>query len=166
MTMAAAVLVPASAHASIIYTFTATSAECLVCGNTSPEPLSSFTLVVPGFVAGSNTIPQVNFLAGNNLGASTYLLAGGSGAAGHDTVTIVNSYGSYNYDFAAGTLSKVGGPTSAVVGAFDGFSQSGVVTITDSNPAPEPSTALLFAVPTAAFCLWRRRARIWTEDKG
>jgi hypothetical protein len=155
----AAALLPAAASASIIYVFTATSADCLPCGNTGPQPLPSFTLVVPTFVTGDATIPLVSFLAGANLGASTYLLTAGKGPGGHDLISVINSFGSYDYDFAAGTLSKVGGPTAAVVGSFDGFSQTGFVTITNNSPVPEPSTALLLAFPAAFFMVHRWRSR-------
>ena len=151
-----ALIIPA-ANASVIYTFTATSAECLACGNTGPEPLPSFTLVLSNLISGANAVPLISFLAANNLGASTFLLAGGSGVAGHDSVTITNSNGTYDYDFTAGTLSKIGGPTSAAVGAFDTFSQAGVITITETSTAPEPSTALLLIILTAACFLGRRR---------
>jgi len=153
-------LAPASASASIIYTFTATSALCLPCGNTSQEPLPSFVLVVPAFLTGTAIVPPGSFLSGSNIGATTDFIAGGGGPGGHDLIFVGNSFGNYNYDFAAGALSALG-THNAIVGSFDGFSQTGTLTVTST--VPEPASCLLMGLAAMLYLLsvlsklWRKQ---------
>jgi len=144
------------ASASIIYTFTATSANCQPCGN-GPQPLPSFVLTEPSFLTAFTGVPLASFSSSTNLGATTFLEPNGSGGTpGFDQITVLNSHGTYNYDFTVGDFGAVG-TYNATLAANDGFAQTGTLVITNSS-VPEPSTFGLIALPVVSLMLRRFRA--------
>jgi len=148
-----AVVLPA--NASVTYTFTATSANCQPCGN-GPQPLPSFVLTGPSFLTAFTGVPLASFTSSANLGATTFLEPNGSGGtAGFDQITVLNSHGTYNYDFTVGDFGAAG-TYNAILAANDGFAQTGTLVVTSSS-VPEPSTFGLIALPMVSLMLRRFR---------
>jgi len=152
-----ALLAALPAGASVTYSFVATSADCLPCGN-GPQPLPSFTLTVPTFINAFSIVPQANFSSSANLGANTDFGPGGTTVTGFDSIFVSNSHGTYDYDFLLGAFGSVGTYTATVVGA-DSFSQTGTLTVTQSSAVPEPATLVLLSAGLSSLLLSVRRSR-------
>jgi hypothetical protein len=135
----------APANASVIYTFTATT--------DNGAPLPSFVLTEPSFI--TSTLNGVTtFTSSSNLLDASFLPGGV--IPGFDVIDISNIPGTNLYAFPIGSLGMTGTFTATTT-PFLSPSFNGTLIVTQTSAVPEPSVAVLLALPVAFLMLYHRK---------